>query len=272
VTALPSSVFQPLLAIDKITISLEMATPTLAVLDTPEGETALLRAIINARPVGMSKHWAMISVLLFLEQVLGEGRVTGEEVWSKLRTMYDLDLLDEDVSVQRCCCCCCLWSQASLMSASLDGGAETWGTTSGRLVLMSFSHFVSQSDLATTSDVFAATDEDASTSTSSRKRRRHLSSSIDQKSVQSEPALRSDFNLLNNRAFHEEFARRRKSSHSPSPSPVLMSMPLEPDGDEDEDEEDEDEDDKKEDQDGNTTEKDDTDEPGEDTVMAEEEA
>lgn len=72
--------------------------PQIAVLDTPEGETALLTAIINARPVGMGKHWAMVSILLYLEQILGEGRVTGEEVWNKLRTLYDLDLLDEDVS------------------------------------------------------------------------------------------------------------------------------------------------------------------------------
>lgn len=70
------------------------------VLDTPEGETALLTAIINARPVGMAKHWAMVSILLYLEQILGEGRVTGDEVWSKLRTLYDLDLLDEDVSAK----------------------------------------------------------------------------------------------------------------------------------------------------------------------------
>lgn len=72
--------------------------PQVAILDTPEGETALLTAIINARPVGMGKHWAMVSILLFLDQILGEGRVTGEEVWRKLRTLYDLDLLDEDVS------------------------------------------------------------------------------------------------------------------------------------------------------------------------------
>lgn len=72
--------------------------PQIGVLDTPEGETALLTAIINARPVGMGKHWAMVSILLYLEQALGEGRVTSTDVWNKLRTLYDMDLLDEDVS------------------------------------------------------------------------------------------------------------------------------------------------------------------------------
>lgn len=83
--------------------SMATSYPQIAVLDTPEGETALLRAIINARPVGMAKHWAMVSILLYLEQILGEGRVTGEEVWNKLRTLYDLDLLDEDVGQSHHC-------------------------------------------------------------------------------------------------------------------------------------------------------------------------
>lgn len=77
-----------------------------ALLDTPEGEIALLTALIGARPVGMQKHWAMISILMFLEQRLGEGKVTSDEVWAKLRTLYDLDLLDEDVSTVWACLCC----------------------------------------------------------------------------------------------------------------------------------------------------------------------
>lgn len=85
---------------DRSTLKQKMTTafPQVGVLDTPEGETALLTAIINARPVGMAKHWAMVSILLYLEHALGEGRVTSTDVWNKLRTLYDLDLLDEDVS------------------------------------------------------------------------------------------------------------------------------------------------------------------------------
>ena len=70
----------------------------LSVLDTPEGEIALLSALIQARPVGLQKHWAMLSIMRMVESRLGEGRVTNEEVWSKLGTLYDLKLLDEDVS------------------------------------------------------------------------------------------------------------------------------------------------------------------------------
>ncbi|CAD6564180.1 MAG: hypothetical protein CYPHOPRED_003206 [Cyphobasidiales sp. Tagirdzhanova-0007] len=70
----------------------------LSVLDTPEGEIALLSALIQARPVGLQKHWAMLSIMRMVESRLGEGRVTNEEVWSKLGTLYDLKLLDEDAA------------------------------------------------------------------------------------------------------------------------------------------------------------------------------
>lgn len=68
------------------------------ILDTAEGEFALLSAIIHARPVGLQKHWAMIAILRIIDAKLGEGRVTSDQVWSKLHTLYDLRMLNEDVS------------------------------------------------------------------------------------------------------------------------------------------------------------------------------
>ena len=69
-------------------------------LDTPEGELALLSSLIHCRPVGMHKHWSMMTILRSLESRLGADRsrpLRSEQVWAKLATIYDLKLLDEDV-------------------------------------------------------------------------------------------------------------------------------------------------------------------------------
>ena len=69
-------------------------------LDTPEGELALLSSLIHCRPVGMHKHWSMMTILRSLESRLGTDRsmaLRSEQVWAKLATIYDLKLLDEDV-------------------------------------------------------------------------------------------------------------------------------------------------------------------------------
>jgi hypothetical protein len=71
------------------------------ILDTPEGEIALLMGLIHARPVGLSKHFQMIRVLRVLDERLGAGRVSNDDVWIKLATMYDLKMLDEDVRKPR---------------------------------------------------------------------------------------------------------------------------------------------------------------------------
>lgn len=197
------------------------------VLDTAEGETALLTAIINARPVGMAKHWAMVSILLYLEQTLGEGRVTGEDVWNKLRTLYDLDLLDEDVSAAVPC------------PFVLVDGISRQATDSIMHVIP-----IAQSDLNTANEPSVSEEDPSSSTSAARKRRRPVSATADTSSLpyDLQSTSKSEFNLLDKRSFQEEFAKRRKSSQSPSPSPVLSSTPLESDGDEEEVEDDDEED------------------------------
>lgn len=67
-------------------------------LDTLEGETALLSAIIFNRPVGLHKHFKMLAIIRNLETRFG-CVFTNADVWHKLGTLYDLETLDEDVGV-----------------------------------------------------------------------------------------------------------------------------------------------------------------------------
>lgn len=76
---------------------------SVSVLDSPEGEIALLTAILTARPVGLNKHFAMVTILKIVEHKLGEGRVDSAEVWRKLGELYDLSMLDEDVRADQSC-------------------------------------------------------------------------------------------------------------------------------------------------------------------------
>ena len=65
-------------------------------LDTVEGELALLAALIQHRPVGLGRHWAMMGILKSLRSRL-RCIVTSDAVWRKLSTLYDLRQLEEDV-------------------------------------------------------------------------------------------------------------------------------------------------------------------------------
>ncbi|KAJ6145739.1 hypothetical protein N7470_009634 [Penicillium chermesinum] len=66
---------------------------------TDEQETALLKAIIKWKPVGMHKHFRMIAIADYL-QSQGFGPSNGEHmqipgIWKKLGTLYNLEALDE---------------------------------------------------------------------------------------------------------------------------------------------------------------------------------
>lgn len=66
---------------------------------TDDQESALLQAIIRWKPVGMHKHFRMISIRDFM---LNQGVISTEDphtttagIWAKLESLYDLAKLDE---------------------------------------------------------------------------------------------------------------------------------------------------------------------------------
>ncbi|KAG8735461.1 hypothetical protein FRC10_010474 [Ceratobasidium sp. 414] len=63
-------------------------------LDTLEGEIALFRSIERARPVGMHKHFHMLTLRRSIRSESGVW-VDVAAVWAKLATMYHLDALDD---------------------------------------------------------------------------------------------------------------------------------------------------------------------------------
>ena len=66
-------------------------------LDTVEGEIAFFRALTRARPVGIHKHFHVLTMSNAIRRDTGQ-LVGVEELWSKLRTCYDLDILENIVS------------------------------------------------------------------------------------------------------------------------------------------------------------------------------
>ncbi|KAJ5554043.1 hypothetical protein N7513_004002 [Penicillium frequentans] len=66
---------------------------------TDEQETALLKAIIKWKPVGVHKHFRMVAISEFLK-INGYGPASGEHlgipgIWKKLGTLYNLEALNE---------------------------------------------------------------------------------------------------------------------------------------------------------------------------------
>ena len=66
---------------------------------TDDQESALLRAVVNWKPIGMHKHFRMVAVR---EYMLNAGVVNPEDdhtstsgIWKKLATLYNLKQLDE---------------------------------------------------------------------------------------------------------------------------------------------------------------------------------
>ncbi|KAG5437548.1 hypothetical protein PCANB_000976 [Pneumocystis canis] len=58
---------------------------------TVDEEIALLRAICKYRPVGIHKHFRIISIM----QEMSSFSIRSSDIWEKLKTLYDLELLDE---------------------------------------------------------------------------------------------------------------------------------------------------------------------------------
>lgn len=92
---------QPLRSLDSSDVDDEQQSSLLSaeeMLNTPEGELALLASLIQFRPVGLSRHWAMLGIIKSVQSRL-RCSVTAELIWRKLGTLYDLEQLEEDVSL-----------------------------------------------------------------------------------------------------------------------------------------------------------------------------
>ena len=72
----------------------EPATPWL---DTVEGEIAFFRSLMRARPVGIHRHFHVLTMRNAILRDTGQ-LVEVEDLWRKLRACYDLDILENIVS------------------------------------------------------------------------------------------------------------------------------------------------------------------------------
>lgn len=73
------------------------AAPETAFLDTVEGEVVLFHAIARARPIGINGHFHAMAIWLALQKETQQ-RITVDDIWRKLRTLYDIDALNAIVS------------------------------------------------------------------------------------------------------------------------------------------------------------------------------
>lgn len=62
-------------------------------LDTVEGEIAFFRSIMRARPVGLHRHFHVLTIRNAILRDTGRS-VSTDDVWKKLRSCYDLDILE----------------------------------------------------------------------------------------------------------------------------------------------------------------------------------
>ncbi len=66
-------------------------------LDTVQGEVVLFHAIARARPIGINRHFHVMAIWLAIQKETQQ-RISIDEIWSKLRTLYDIDALNAIVS------------------------------------------------------------------------------------------------------------------------------------------------------------------------------
>lgn len=69
-------------------------------LDSVEGEIAFFRSLMRARPVGIHRHFHVLTMRNAILRDTGE-LVAIDDLWAKLRTCYDLDILENIVSPPR---------------------------------------------------------------------------------------------------------------------------------------------------------------------------
>ncbi|PIL22490.1 hypothetical protein GSI_15179 [Ganoderma sinense ZZ0214-1] len=77
--------------------SMEVDEPEAPWLDTVEGEIAFFRSLTRARPVGIHKHFHVLTMRNAILRDTGK-LVEVDDLWKKLRACYDLDNLENIVS------------------------------------------------------------------------------------------------------------------------------------------------------------------------------
>jgi MRG-binding protein len=67
--------------------------PDIPFLDTVEGEISFYRSVMRARPVGIHNQFHVLTIRNAIQKDTGHS-VTTEEIWEKLRGLYDLEALE----------------------------------------------------------------------------------------------------------------------------------------------------------------------------------
>jgi hypothetical protein len=78
----------------------ESPDPSLPFLDTVEGEIAFFRSIMRARPIGLHRHFHVLSIRTVIHQDTGR-YVSIDDVWEKLRSCYNIEALENLVRFQK---------------------------------------------------------------------------------------------------------------------------------------------------------------------------
>ena len=71
----------------------ESPDPSIPFLDTVEGELAFFRSIMRARPIGLHRHFHVLSIRTVIHQDTGQ-YVSIDDVWEKLRSCYNIEALE----------------------------------------------------------------------------------------------------------------------------------------------------------------------------------
>ena len=67
--------------------------PSIPFLDTVEGEIAFFRSIMRARPIGLHRHFHVLSIRTVIHQDTGR-YVSIDDLWEKLRGCYNIEALE----------------------------------------------------------------------------------------------------------------------------------------------------------------------------------
>jgi MRG-binding protein len=68
-----------------------------AFLETVDGEISFFRSIMRARPVGIHRHFHVLSIQNAIHKDTGH-LVSTDDIWEKIKACYDLDALEGLVS------------------------------------------------------------------------------------------------------------------------------------------------------------------------------
>ncbi|KAI0354909.1 hypothetical protein OH77DRAFT_1455750 [Trametes cingulata] len=77
----------------KMEVDDDARTPEHRWLDTVEGEIAFFRSLMRARPVGIHRHFHVLTMRNAILRDTGQ-LVSVDDLWDKLRSCYDLDILE----------------------------------------------------------------------------------------------------------------------------------------------------------------------------------